>query len=246
MDAAHFRAYLQEVARLQEEASEQAETTIAEAATLIVEAIAGGRVLYVFGPSHAGLLAQDLFFRAGGLVPIEPILPAGLMLNERPVTRTTALERLPGYAEVILRDGPLGAGDVLLVISVSGRNAVAVEMCTGAQARGARVVALTSLAYSRSVAARGASRLFEVADVVIDLPGRAGDAAIALDGLEQRVGPTSTAVGSAILHGLMVEVAGQLLQRGVTPPVFRSANLDGADDTNARLLAQYRERLSYI
>jgi uncharacterized phosphosugar-binding protein len=242
----HFRAYLQEVTSLLEQATEQAATTIVEAARLIADTIADGRVLSVFGPSHAGILAQDLFYRAGGLAAVEPILPAGLMLNERPVTHTSALERLPGYAEVILRDLPLGAGDVLLIISVSGRNAVAVEMCTGAQARGARVIALTSLAYSRSVAARGAKRLFEVADMVIDLPGRIGDAAIALEGLEQRVGPTSTAVGSAILHGLMVEVAGQLLQRGLQPPVLVSANLDDADLTNARLFATYRGRLSYL
>jgi uncharacterized phosphosugar-binding protein len=202
----HFRAYLREVTSLLEQATEQAATTIVEAARLIADTIADGRVLSVFGPSHAGILAQDLFYRAGGVAAIEPILPAGLMLNERPVTRTSALERLPGYAEVILRDLPLGAGDVLLIISVSGRNAVAVEMCTGAQARGA----------------------------------------VALEGLEQRVGPTSTAVGSAILHGLMVEVAGQLLQRGLRPPVLVSANLDGADTTNGRLFAAYRGRLSYL
>lgn len=246
MDAVHFRAYLRQVERLLEQAAGQAASAIAVAAAMIADTIAEGRVLYVFGPSHAGILAQDLFYRAGGLVPVEPILPAGLMLNERPVTRTSHLERLPGYAEVILRDLPLGAGDVLLIISVSGRNPVAVELCTGAQARGARVIALTSLAYSRNVMPRGVARLFEVADLVIDLPGRMGDAAIALDGLEQRIGPTSTAVGSAMLHGLMVEVAGQLLQRGLEPPVLISSNLDGADATNARLFAAYRGRLSYL
>jgi uncharacterized phosphosugar-binding protein len=246
MDAPHFRAYAHEAARLVQQAAQQASSTIATSATIIADAIAEGRVLYVFGPSHAGLLAQDLFYRAGGLVAIEPILPAGLMLNERPVTRTSHLERLHGYAETILCDLPLGAGDVLLVISVSGRNAVAVEMCQGAQARGARVIALTSLTYSRSVSARGGARLFEVADVVIDLPGHVGDAAVTLEGLEQRVGPTSTAVGSAILQGLMVEVAGRLLQRGVRPPVLTSANLDNADAANQRVLAAYRDRLSFV
>jgi uncharacterized phosphosugar-binding protein len=245
MNANHYLTYLREVERLLALAAEQAAGPIAEAATLIADAIAEGRVLYVFGPSHAGILAQDLFYRAGGLAAIEPIMPAGLMLNERPVTRTSILERLSGYAEMLLRDLPLGAGDVLLIISVSGRNAVAVEMCTGAQARGARVIALTSLAYSRSVTARGAQRLFEVADLVIDLPGCTGDAAIALEGLEQRVGPTSTAVGSTILQGLLVEVSARLLARGVTPPVLVSGNLDGADAANAKLLAAYRGRISF-
>lgn len=245
MDTPHFHSYVQEVERLMQQAAEQAGTAVAVSADLIAGAIASGRVLYVFGPSHAGILAQDLFYRAGGLAAIEPILPAGLMLNERPVTRTSHLERLPGYAKVILRDVPLGAGDVLLIISVSGRNAVAVEMCQEARARGAHVIALTSLTYSHSVTARGTARLFEVADVVIDLPGHIGDAAISLEGLKQPAGPTSTAVGSTILQGLMVEVSGRLLQRGLQPPVLMSANLDGADEANRRLLASYRGRISY-
>jgi uncharacterized phosphosugar-binding protein len=173
-------------------------------------------------------------------------MPAGLMLNERPVTRTSSLERLEGFAEVVLRDLPIGEGDVLLVASVSGRNAVGVELCLGAQARGATVIALTSVTYSRSVTARGKARLFEVADLVLDLPGVPGDAVVELDGLEQKVGPTSTPVGSAMLQGLMVEVSGRLLERGIEPPVLVSANLDNSDARNQALLERYRGRLSYI
>lgn len=246
MEIPHFRSYVREVERLLQQAEQRDGGAVAEAAQLIASAIADGRVLYVFGPSHAGILAQDLFYRAGGLAAVEPIMPAGLMLNERPVTRTTHLERLPGYADTVLRDLPIGQGDVMLIISVSGRNPIAVEMCTGAQVRGARVIALTSLTYSRSVSARGKARLFEVADVVIDLPGQVGDAAVSLPGLEQKIGPTSTAVGSAMLHGLMVEVAGRLLERGVRPPVLLSENLDSAAATNVELLRQYKGKVSYL
>lgn len=242
----HFHRYLDEVQlRLREAACTNAEA-ICTAAELIADAIAADRVLYVFGASHAGILTQDLFYRAGGLVPIEPIMPAGLMLNERPVTRTSYLERLRGFAEIVLQDIPIGPRDVLIVASVSGRNAVAVELCTGAQQRGAKVIALTSVAYSRTVTGRGTARLFEVADIVIDLPGIPGDAAIELEGLEQPVGPTSTPIGTAILQGLMVEVSGRLLQRGIEPPVLRSSNLDGSDARNRALLDRYRDRLSYV
>lgn len=238
--------YLAEIQRRVQEAMERNAEAIDRAAAAIAETMAVGRPLYVFGASHAGILVQDLFYRAGGLVPIEPIMPAGLMLNERPIVRTSRLERLSGYAATILADVPLGKDDLLLIASVSGRNPVAVELCTGARQRGTRVIALTSLTYSQTVAGRGGGRLFEVADIVLDLPGVRGDAAIELDGLEQRVGPTSTAVGSAILQGLMVEVAARLLERGVQPPVFVSGNIDGADERNQALMARYRDRLSYV
>jgi uncharacterized phosphosugar-binding protein len=246
MTPRHFETYVGVVQRRLAEAVEANQQAIGLAAETIADAIAANRVLYVFGASHAGILVQDLFYRAGGLVPIEPIMPAGLMLNERPITRTSYLERLSGFAEIVMRDISMSQGDVLLVASVSGRNAVAVEMCIEARKRGATVIALTSLAYSQSVTARGSMRLFEAADVVLDIPGVVGDAAIELDGLEQRVGPTSTAVGSALLQGLMVEVSGRLLERGIEPPIFVSGNLDHGDARNQELLDRYRDRLSYI
>jgi len=242
-----YLAYLDEVQRQLEKARSHALGAVAYAAEIISTAIAEGRVLYAFGPSHAGLVVQDLFYRAGGLLPVEPILPAGLMLNERPVTRTTHLERLPGYGELLLRDTRLAEGDILLLVSVSGRNPVVVEMASGAKARGAQVIALTSLTYSQAVLPRnGAKRLFEVADLVIDLPGCQGDAAIELPGLTQRVGPTSTTVGSAILNGMVVEISARLLDKGIAPPVLVSGNQDHGDESNEALFESYRTQLSYL
>lgn len=239
-----FVHYLTVVAGQLQDALERCVESVAVAAEWIAATIADRRPLYVFGASHAGLLAQDLFYRAGGLVPVEPILPAGLMLNERPVGRTTRLERLPGFAATFMDDVPLGAADVLLVISASGRNAVPVEVCHIARSRGARVIALTSLAFSNSVEPRGGRRLFEVADLTIDLPAVPGDAAVLLDG-GIAAGPTSTAVGSAILHGLMCQVAARIQRSGEAAPVFVSGNVDGSDAHNDELLGRYRDCISY-
>ncbi|WP_407343096.1 sugar isomerase domain-containing protein [Pengzhenrongella phosphoraccumulans] len=247
MNATAYARYLAVVqAQLEVAGSDRVGEQVGAAAELIVEAIAGGRVLFAFGASHAGLLVQDQFYRAGGLVPIWPILPAGLMLNVEPVTATSALEQTSGVAAEILAEVPLGAGDLLLIVSVSGRNPVSVEMCTLAQQRGATVIALTNVTYSSAVAGRGVPRLFEVADVVLDLPGVVGDAAVVLRDDVPPVGPTSSAVGAAMLHGLMVEVGARLAARGATPPVFASANLDDSAAWNARWIAAYRDRVTYL
>ena len=241
-----FSEYLNGVQELLKTAQAQAET-VQTVARELAQRIRNGRVIHVFGPSHAGLMVQDLFYRAGGLVPIEPLLPAGLMLNEKPITRTTHLEQLPGYAQTLLQDSGLRDGDALLIASVSGRNPIVTELCQVAQQRGVTVIALTSLAYSRQVTARhGTKRLFELADHVLDLPGEPGDASLQLPGLSQAVGPTSTAVGSAILQGLMVQVSAELLQMGVEPPVFCSANLDDGQEKNRRWLEHYQAKLSYL
>ena len=225
---------------------EHTEAAVATVARIAADRISDGRVLYVFGASHAGLLVQALFYRAGGLVPVQPILPRALMLDHKPVTDTSVIERSPGIASTFLEDSTLGDGDLLLVVSVSGRNAVPVEMCLQAQRRGATVVALTALAYSASVTGREVPRLFEVADHVIDLPASVGDAIISLGDDLPRVGPVSSAVGSAMLHGLMVEIASELLRRGIRPPVFASANLDSSAEWNAAQIAAWQDRLDYL
>ena len=239
MTSSAFATYIAHVQSQLSHVVENSSEELGTAADWISDALLRERRLHVFGASHAGLLAQDLYYRAGGLVPIVPILPAGLMLNEHPVQRTSRLERLPGVAETFMADVALEPDDVVVVISVSGRNPVPLEVCEYAQARGARVIALTCVAFSRTQPSRGRGRLFELADLTIDLPVVPGDAVLRLDGLDTPIGPTSSAVGAAILHGLMCESAARMLAAGGEPPVFVSGNIDGSDERNARLIAQY-------
>jgi uncharacterized phosphosugar-binding protein len=140
------------------------------------------------------------------------------------------------------------AGDVLIVHSVSGRNAAAVEIAQGAKERGVYVITLTSLTYSRSVQPRkpGAPRLFEVGDLVLDNHAPVGDALIEIPGMAQKVGPSSTVTGAAILNAIIVRATTLIMERTGEPPVFMSANLDGGDAYNKRWLAHYKGRLTYM
>jgi uncharacterized phosphosugar-binding protein len=240
--------YLDEVMALLQEVRQTQAEAVERVAHLFAETIANDHLIYVFGPSHAGILAQEIFYRAGGLVPVNAILPPGLTSNVRPISLTTRLERLPGFGTQIIAETPIAAGDVLVVISVSGRNITAVEVAQQAQARGATIVAVTAVNYSRSVAPRqpGAPRLFEMADLVLDLCSPVGDALVQVAGLPQRVGPSSTVVGAAILNSVVVRTAELLLEQGHEAPVFISANVDGTDEHNQRWLEHYKGRLTYL
>jgi uncharacterized phosphosugar-binding protein len=240
--------YLEEIIALLQEVQDTQRDAMEQASQVIADAIEADHLVYVFGATHAGILAQELFYRAGGLVPVNPVLPPGLVTDVRPATLTSRLERMAGLGTEIVAESPIEAGDVLIVHSVSGRNAAAVEFALGAQKRGAYVIALTSVGYSRSVKARqeGMPRLFEMADLVLDNRAPIGDALVALPGLAQRVGPSSTVTGAAILNAIVVRVAELLLQRTGDPPIFMSANLDGGDTFNQRWLAYYRGRLTYL
>ncbi len=205
------------------------------AATLMTDAISADHVIHAFGSGHSHMLAEELFYRAGGLVRVRPILFEGLMLHVS-APLSTALERMPGLAAALLEDHPMEPGDVLLIASNSGGNAVGVELARLARDAGVHTVGLTSLRYATSTGARsvGGPRLHEVVDVTIDNGGIVGDAAIEVDGLETRVGPTSTVVGAAILNALVAEVVERLVLRGIVPEVYASSNVTGGDAANAR------------
>lgn len=217
------------------------------AAEAITASVAAGGVLYAFGASHAGLLVQDLFYRAGGLAAVQPILPRELMLDTKPVQSTTRTEQLTGLGASYLEPYSIALGDVVLVVSVSGRNPVPVELAIAARTQGAVVIAVTSVAYSRSVSGRGGvPRLLEVADFVLDIGGVPGDASVELGPGLPAAGPTSSVIGAAVLHGLSVEVATRLQSAGIRPPVFASANLDDASAWNDEIVDRYRERVDYL
>ena len=227
--------------------NEQTETLHAVSAAL-ADTVKRKNNVFVFGCSHAGILAEEVFYRTGGLAVMNPVFFPALMLNTRPVTLTSDIERTPGVGKAIVESNRIGSGDLLFLHSVSGRNAVPVEMAMAARERGARTVCITSLAYSRSVTSRHPSgkRLFEVCDIVIDNMGVPGDAAVVIDGLPEKIGPTSTAVGAALINAIVVDAVNLLIGDGVVPPVFMSANLDGGDAHNARIFEEYKDNIFYM
>ena len=221
---------------------------ITDAAKLIADATEAKNNVWIFGCSHAGIIAEEAFYRSGGMVTINPIMFPGFMLNTRPVTMTSKLERLPGLAKIIAEENNLRRGDVLLIHSVSGRNTVPVELAAEAAAMGVRTIALTNLDYSRSVSSRAPSgkRLFEVCDIVIDNCGCVSDASVEIPGLPEKIGPTSTTVGAAIVNALIIDAVEMLIARGVVPPVFMSANIDGGTEHNAKILEEYKNNIFYM
>jgi uncharacterized phosphosugar-binding protein len=230
------RGTLAEVAATQGDALEAA-------ARLLADSVAGGGVLHLFGAGHSQLVTLDAFLRAGGLACVNPIVDPALAPAAGP--GIAQVERTPGHAATVLQHEDLRPGEVVVVVSNSGVNPVPVEVALGCRDRGLLVVALTNVEQAKATAARHPSgaKLHELADVVLDNRCPTGDAAVALAGGDA-VGPTTTVVGAAVVAALTARVAELLLERGATPPVLVSQNLDGRDagERNHQLLRAYRGR----
>lgn len=219
-----------------------------EATKVLVKAIENKKAIYAFGASHAGILAQELFYRAGGLMVVNPIFGREVLLDIEPVTFTSQMERLPGYGAALAKKTPFQEGDVIILHSVSGRNPVTIEIAMEARKLSVTVISITNLTYTKTVSSRHPSgkNLYEISDIVIDNHGEVGDAICRIPGLEQKVGPSSTVVGAAILNSIVVETVTRLKENGMeNPPIFYSANMDGGDELNNELYEQYKDVIHY-
>lgn len=214
------------------------------ASELVAESVAADGIVYTFGTGHSHVIAEDVAFRAGGLVPVDAILEDSLTGNHK-VYQSMYMERVEGMAEVILNYYDPKPQDVLIIVSNSGRNAAPIEMAIGAKQRGLKVIAITSLDYSRGTTSRHSSgtKLYEIADVVIDNHTPLGDCILSNPAIPQTFGPASGVMDMVLLHTLVVGAINRMAEAGQHPPVFMSGNLDGSDEINLPLLEKYRGRI---
>jgi uncharacterized phosphosugar-binding protein len=243
-----FKDYIDGLQSVLERIKREQQQNIESAGKIVAETISRGGIVHTFGTGHSHMISEEIFFRAGGIAPINPILDERLIFLKGALESTRA-ERESGLARSLIEREDVRNVDAAIIISNSGRNAAPVEMALEMKERGVRVIAITNLEQSSSSESRHASgkRLYELADVAIDNCVPTGDALIALDGLSTKTGASSTVAGAAIAHSIIIESLNELLERGESVPILSSANVPGTTaETIREVLSRYRDRIRYL
>ena len=238
------KTYLKNLYTLLEKLENTQEEIVDQVAAVCADCIEKGGLLYFFGTGHSHMIAEEPFYRAGGLACVYPILETDLMLHEG-ASKSSGYERLEGLGNLVVANAGLGKGDVLFIASNSGRNSAVIDAALEAKKRGAVTVAITSMNHTTQVAARHSSgfNLYQVCDYVLDNCGEVGDASVELPGMSQKIAPTSSVMDVTLVNLILVNTVELLLQRGIQPPVFMSANTDAGDNANKAVLKQYKGRI---
>lgn len=232
-------------------ADSQAEN-IQKAAALLVDAIAQDRLINVYGGGgHTTLVMGEMFFRAGGLSNINPIMETGLSVFNQAL-KYLELERCVNFGRSIMKYYDLQKDDVLIIFHNIGINAATIDAALEAKERGVKIIAVSSsywqdgMPTGHFIRHPSKKNLFELADVCIDDFNVVGDAVVQVPGLDTPIAPVSNVVDFTIAHLLEIETIRLCVERGIVPPVWNSANAPGGDEKNAALLKKYKPRVKSL
>lgn len=238
-------------ANIQEVIEKQGDN-IVKAASLMADAIRNDKLINVYaGGGHTTLAMGEMFFRAGGLANINPLMETALSVFNQAL-KYLELERTVNFGASIVKYYDLQPGDLLIIFHNIGINPATIDAAMEAEKRGVRIIAVASGYWQKEMPADHFIRhpsgrnLFDFAEVCIDDYNPVGDAVVTLPGLETPIAPISNVVDFTIAHLLEIECIRQCLERGFIPPVWNSANAPGGDQKNKAYLDRYKPRIKSL
>lgn len=243
------QGYLDGIGRLLEAILREEREPLERAASRVAAQVAADRLVHVYGPGgHSNLAAQEVFFRAGGLMHVDAILDQGTLLSNGAL-RSMQVERTPGYGRDVIAGRDLGSDDLLILVNAYGINAALIDAAMEARRRGVFLIGFSSRSHAEDTSpdhpARHPSRanLHHLVDVAIDVKVPVGDAVVRVPGLTTPIAAVSTFANAFALNCLVIRAVAILVEQGTEPPIWRSGNAPGGDEANARALGHLRGRV---
>jgi len=234
--------YGDKVLAILKQAEEVNKNNIDILAKKFAENIEADKLIHCFGSGHSHMVGIEMFGRAGGLGNVDAMLDPDVLTSFGAV-RSSKIEQTCGLAEIIYNNYEIEQGDIMIITSNSGRNALPIEMAMKAKKEGIYTVAITNLKQSSSQTSRHPSgkRLFELADLVIDSCVPEADASLDLDGI--KTGPISSIVTMFLVNTVISEAIKLVLKDGKRPYVLQSQNMDGF--SNDDIYAHFAGRIKH-
>ena len=231
---------------------EQEKDKLAKAAKLMADAIEQDRLIYIFGGGgHTCLVMQELFWRAGGLANLCPMIDFAIH-PATPAYMYLAHERMHGVGDALVDYYGIGKDDVVLVFHSYGFNAPTIDCAMEANKRGAHTIGVSSLDWHKNIPKdfpirhKSGKHLSEVSEIFIQNYVPYGDTVIEVEGMQQPITGISSTIDFYIAHRLEIECVKECVSRGIEAPVWSSANIPGGDEKNKDLRAKYNSRVKFL
>ncbi len=247
-DYGYFDAITENIKKVMDEQAGQIEL----AAQAMADAIEQDKLIHVYGGGgHTTLCVGEMFFRAGGLCNINPVMETALSVFNQAL-KYLELERTVNFGGSVVKYYDLKEGDLLIIFHNIGINAATIDAAAEAKKNGAKIIAVSSsywqdeMPKDHFIRHPSGKNLFDFADICIDDYNPVGDAVVSVDGCDTPIAPISNIVDFYIIHALEIATIRECVKRGVTPPVWKSANTPGGDEFNKVNMDKYKPRIKML
>ena len=241
-----LKQYLEYVQHALEMTVNEQEGQLSRAARMLANTIENDGIIYVFGSGHSALMAEEGFYRAGGLGCVCPMLVSELMLHDAAVKSTT-LEKMEELASEILIRYPISEKDTVIVCSSSGINGLPVEIARLTQAMQTKVICISSGAYKTSESLHTSGKqLKDYCDVWLNDFAPYGDACLSVGKKNAKMGPISTITGCYLLNALLLEASYLADADGFSPVVYTGCAIENGQENNVEIIERYRDRIRHL
>jgi uncharacterized phosphosugar-binding protein len=211
-----------------------------EVAELFLGSIRAGGLVLTAGAGHSLAAVAETFYRAGGLACVYPLYHPDVFPLHGAKASTSA-ERLSGLAAEVFGKVGLNGHDVLVVFSTSGVNPYPVELAIEARTANVPVVAVTSSPANAVAPRRADSTLAENATIVLDTLVAPGDSSYPAEA--PVTAALSTVANAFLWNQVLAKLLDKATESGFEVPLWRSSNVPGGDEANARYFDLYASRI---
>lgn len=238
--------YNQSIDQLIEKVRTTQRENIIKAGQMIAEAVENGGNVYLSNICHS--MEKDLIYRGGGPIFYKHFSwNMNVEKNGRVRDRSDIDQSQWGMAEYALKMSTMRPGDVLMVSSVSGRTVSAVDLAYEAKKMGIKVIAFTSMEYTKSVEPIHPSgkRLYEMVDIAIDNCAPVAEGMMQIPGLEAPYAAASGIACNILLWSMTTVAVEILMNHGKIPGILKSANYPGGNDYNKNVVEPHYEEFGW-
>jgi uncharacterized phosphosugar-binding protein len=143
-------------------------------------------------------------------------------------------------------------GEVIIIANAYGVNSMCIDTVLEAKKRKMITIGITSRSFADTLPEDHPSRhpsgknLYQEVDHFLNCHLPYGDAVVEIKGCPQKTGPTSTFCNVFTINLLVIETVKRLMEMGVHPPLWMSANLPGGDEANRSLEDKYIPRIKHL
>jgi uncharacterized phosphosugar-binding protein len=234
--------YLDALVGLIKKAKESQGEKFVKAADILSNAVKDGKLIYLWGPGgHSSIFSEDAMYRKGELASLCPIYDPDISLSHGAAREINGMERVEGFAKVVIEYNRIGQGDVVVIGSAYGINPVAIQGVLECKKRGAYVIAITSPSFSDASTYANAKHksgkgLYSVADMHLDSFVPYGDAVLEYDFLEHKISPVATIMQAIMLKALLAETMVAMKKKGMDPFTWTNSLQAGGIEANSEYM----------